>query len=317
MKIFYKKRFPSGRRDIYFCGIKIYSYNHKINQYKLVNYKTYNDLATDVKNNMHKIPTDIDLVVGVPRSGMIPAYIIGLALNKKVCSINEFLNGFYGDNGITRPINSSTMRVKRVLVVDDTVNTGTSINTVKRKLTQNYDDIDFFFLAVYSTDKKSDSFVDLSLAHLNQPRIFQWNYLYHNIIKYSCYDMDGVLCADPSDEENDDGEKYVHFIQNAKPLYVPNFNIGCIITSRLEKYRALTEKWLKDNNIKYDKLYMLDATAEQRRRNNLHAKFKAKIYKNLKDYVLFIESEPHQAAEIAKLSGKPCICCKNDKLYGG
>ena len=47
-------------------------------------------------------------------------------------------------------------------------------------------------------------------------------------------DIDGVLCADPTPEENDDGEKYRHFLLNAPPLFIPKVTIGTLVTSRLE-----------------------------------------------------------------------------------
>lgn len=50
-------------------------------------------------------------------------------------------------------------------------------------------------------------------------------------------DIDGVLCADPTPEENDDGEKYRHFLLNTPPLFIPKVTIGTLVTSRLEKYR--------------------------------------------------------------------------------
>ena len=41
--------------------------------FTMINYKTYNDLYADIIKNIHKIPHDIDMVVGVPRSGMLAA----------------------------------------------------------------------------------------------------------------------------------------------------------------------------------------------------------------------------------------------------
>ena len=122
------------------------------------------------------------------------------------------------------------------------------------------------------------------------------------------------LCVDPTAEENDDGEKYRRFILNARPLFVPNDKVKALVTSRLEKYRPETERWLAENGVKYEKLYMLDLPSrEERIRRGAHASFKAEIYKKLKDAHLFIESNPLQAAEIRRLSGKPVICTETDE----
>ena len=69
---------------------------------KSLNYKTYQNLILDIKNNINKIPFDIDLIVGIPRSGMIPAYMLGLMLSKQVCSLYEFLNEDFKTNTTVR-----------------------------------------------------------------------------------------------------------------------------------------------------------------------------------------------------------------------
>ena len=280
---------------------------------KPFNYKTYNDLAFDIKKNIEKIPSNIDLIVGIPRSGMIPAYIMGLALNKKVCSTTELVNGLMGNSGFTRK--TDTGKIKNILVVDDTVNTGLSLGKVKPLLAPLKRKYNIKYCAVYATNSQVAELVDIALNILPQPRMFQWNYQNHSFLANACFDMDGVLCWDPTDEQNDDGKRYIEFIKNADPLYVPKVPIGYIVTSRLEKYRKETEQWLAAHGIKYKKLYMLNKTAEERRRLGLHAPFKASVYKQITDSNMFIESNPTQAAKIANLSGKPCICCLNDKIY--
>lgn len=317
MKIFEKKKKDEDKREIYLCGHKVLSYRRKkvSKALKYANYKTYNDLVADIKSNLYLLPKDIDLVVGIPRSGMIPAYIIGLALNIRVCSLNEFLLGSLGTHGLTRKLNH-TDEVRNILIVDDSINSGLTFDKIKDDLNPFQDKYKFYFCAVYSADKSASQKIDVALKELPQPRIFEWNYMHHYFIKDACFDMDGVLCFDPTEQENDDGEKYLQFIQNAKPLYVPNFQIGYIVTSRLEKYRKETEAWLAQHNIKYKKLFMFKGTAEERRTLGLHADFKAQIYKSLNDSFLFIESNDKQAQRIAELTRKRCICCENDKMYG-
>ena len=54
---------------------------------------------------------------------------------------------------------------------------------------------------------------------------------------------------------------------------------------------------------------------EERIKQKIHSKFKAEQYKKLTDTVLFIESNPQQAREIALLSGKTVMCVANDEIY--
>ena len=61
---------------------------------------------------------------------------------------------------------------------------------------------------------------------------------------------------------------------------------------------------------------MLDLpTAEERRRLNIHHKFKAEVYSKHPLTRLFIESEVKQAIEIMRISGKPVYCIETNEMY--
>ena len=275
-------------------------------------FRTFGDLAHCIRTHLHKIPADVDLVVGLPRSGMIPAYTIALFLNKKCCSLDEFLSGTDISHGC-RPVASVPPR--KVLVVDDSCYSGRAIDLARERLKVFADDYEFVYAAVYGRTDSLEK-IDCCLEVVDGKRVWQWNYLNHSMARTACFDLDGVLCVDPTPEENDDGPKYLDFIKNAAPLYIPNYKIRAIVTSRLEKYRAQTEAWLRKHGVQYDELVMLDLpTAEERRRQNCHARFKADAYKERPETTLFVESEERQAKEIAFLSGKEVLCIATDELY--
>lgn len=320
MKIFRKERLADGRRHIFFCGMKIASYMHRHKKHfaaHKLSYKSYGDLIFDIKRNIVKIPSDIDLIVGVPRSGMVPAYMIGLALSKQVCSLPEFIAGMWGEHGQTRKIHTTT-KIKKVLIIDDTVSSGKSMTRVKERIAEIGLDkkYDCLYMAVYGANNDAFDYADIILEILPQPRMFAWNYLNHVYLENAGLNIDGVLCVDPTPEENDDGKNYVNFVLNARPLYLPKEKVAALITSRLEKYRPQTEQWLREHNVQYDKLYMLEnMTAEERRRKGVHAKHKANILKQHPEVSFFIESDPKQAQEIAKITGRPVFCSTNDEKY--
>ena len=56
-----------------------------------MNFVTFSALNNDVIKNLHKIPRDIDLVIGVPRSGLLVANMLALYLNKPLISIDMFI----------------------------------------------------------------------------------------------------------------------------------------------------------------------------------------------------------------------------------
>lgn len=171
----------------------------------------------------------------------------------------------------------------------------------------------FLFCAIYA-DQEAHPDADLVLEAVPMPRVFQWNFLHRSVAAQSCFDIDGVLCVDPTREENDDGERYRRFLNDARPLMTPTHRLGHLVTSRLERYRPETEAWLRAQGIEYDKLWMLDLpTAEERRKAGLHGRFKAEVYSRL-DAILFVESEERQAIEIAKLSGKPVLSIETQSI---
>lgn len=277
-----------------------------------MNFKNYTDLSKDILEGVKGIPSNIDLVVGIPRSGMVPAYMIGAQLNLPVTSLDTYLLGHNGSVG-ERKLKGPTDDFTHVLIVDDSVYSGEAITKAKIKLEEKRSAINHFFCAVYSATEDND-FVDFYFKYLPTPRVFQWNYKNHFITTQSCYDIDGVLCVDPTDEENDDGVNYRRFLLEAKPLFIPSYKIPCLVTSRLEKYRGETEAWLLKHNVDYDELIMLDLpSAKERRAKRIHGEFKANIFKE-REELYFIESNWRQAKTIFELTSKPVFCAENDVL---
>lgn len=131
-------------------------------------------------------------------------------------------------------------------------------------------------------------------------------------------DIDGLLCPDPSIEENDDGPAYLDFLRNAPALYSCRYKIKHLVTSRLEKYRLTTEDWLARKGIEFENLHMVDlptAKARSQKGPQFHALQKAEVYKSLSETRLFLESAKWQAELIAKYSGKPALSMENGLFY--
>lgn len=283
-----------------------------------MNFRTINDLNLVIYNNLHLIPSDIDLIVGIPRSGMLAASILALYLNFPLTDLYSLMKENIYQSGRTKVKKSwinTIQEAKKILIVEDSSSTGKSLEDAKALL----EDFRFKHKVVYLTifvTKKTVEYTDIYFEIVPVPRMFEWNYLHHKRVDRLCFDIDGVLCRDPLPEENDDGKKYVEFIRNAEAKVVPTCKIGYLITSRLEKYRKDTEYWLAKNNIKYDKLIMMPyASKEERLKYGNHGIYKGKKYKELGQTSLFVESEAKQAKEIASISGKAVFCIENHRLY--
>lgn len=277
-----------------------------------MNYKTISDLNQVILKRLYIIPRDIDLIVGIPRSGMFPANLMALYLNKPVTDLGSFINGHIYKAG-ERGRFFETRQYKRILIVDDSISSGSAMQKCKEQVKHLEHDFNIQYCVVYAIPGK-ENMVDYALDIVPQPRYFQWNILNHMILEKSCMDIDGVLCVDPKPEQNDDGEQYKDFILHAQPLFIPGARIGTLVTSRLEKYRKETEIWLEANKVKYNKLVMLNLPdKETRQKANCHASHKADEYK-LNYYKLFIESSLSQAIEINRRTGKPVLCTENFEM---
>lgn len=280
-----------------------------------MHFRSIKDLYQDVWSNLHRLPDDIDLVVGIPRSGMLPATMIALARNLPMADIDGFVEGRLLSMGHTRREEEGEARrtFRHVLVVDDSSRTGSSMREARAMLAGMADPPRFTFAVAYGTGATLAE-VDIALASVAEPRVFEWNVLHHPLVSRSCFDIDGVLCIDPTEAQNDDGAAYMDFLLTAAPLHRPRRQIAMLVTSRLEKYRPQTEAWLERNGIRYGELRMLDLPdAATRRRLRLHGSFKAEVYREA-DCALFIESELAQAREIARLSGKPVLSLQGPEM---
>lgn len=277
-----------------------------------MHFRSYGDLTQLVRRNIPRLPGDIDLVVYLPRSGIIPAAQIALHRNLPILSLDAYLQGRSPDDpsGVSaRARQGGQGDQGRVLVVDDSVGDGGALARARAALAAHPEagrrKVDF--LAVYWSGVPVEG-LDHWFEKLPRPRLFEWNALHHEGVGNFCVDIDGVLCPDPTRAQNDDGAGYAAFLRDA-PLQVrPTHEIGWLVSNRLETYRPQTEDWLARHGIRYRELILLDGvSAETRRRAGAHGWFKGRVFRDL-PAELFIESEPFQARDIAQIAVKPVLC---------
>lgn len=276
-----------------------------------IEYRSIVDMNNIIVKNLQKLPHDIDLVVGIPRSGMLPANLIALYLNKPFTDIDSFLKKrIYssGERGAFIDFKGSG----KILVVDDSIGSGHALHEAKNKLANISEEFSLKYVVIFAT-LKGTKLVDYYFEVIDSPRIFQWNIFHHKTyIPHSCFDIDGVLCQNPPFD--DDGPVYSEYLANAEPLYIPSLKIDTLVTCRLEKYRSITETWLRKNNVKYSKMIMLDfKTKEERQAWGKHGEYKPHIYRK-SDNILFVESSLNEAITISKISNKPVFCTENFEM---
>ncbi|WP_435074288.1 orotate phosphoribosyltransferase [Halorubrum sp. HHNYT27] len=276
-------------------------------------YRSVADLNEAARRFVQDHSLDVDLVVGIPRSGLLAANMLCLYLDVPMTDVDRFCEGRLMDTGARDDANRSFGDIDSVLVVDDSVKSGRQMTETRNRLDELDLPFDISYGAIYISPQGHD-YVDYWGEVVSAPRVFEWNLIHHPVLQYSCVDIDGVLCRDPTPEENDDGERYRAFLSDVEPNVVPNQQIGHLVTSRLETYRPETERWLDEHGIRYDTLTMMDLPSKQaRQERGNHARHKANAYEST-DAPLFIESDPRQAAAITERTGKPVFCYETKEM---
>lgn len=292
--------------------------------YEKGSFLTVNDLANDAFKLSSMLPHDVEAIVGVARSGITPANICATLLHKPLIAVRQTRNDVIDvGNGWRMGADKhvSIDRKRKVAVVDDTCMTGNSLRAIEPLLKKEFPN--HVTASVYVNPLASKK-PDLWVHDLAWPHILEWN-LFNSVLSPNCAtDFDGVLCYDCAGWQDDDGNKYVEFMKNAIPKYMSRRSvIPLIVTARIEKYRAVTEDWLRKHGIRWGKLVMHPAKSLAERRKDDIAAFKAKHYKAWAHGhvarpkpIMFIESEPLQAKRIAELSGLVVTCPSNTTVYG-
>ena len=279
-------------------------------------YRSVAELDDDVVEWLHHLPGDLELIVGIPRSGLLAASLLALHLNLPMTDVEGLIEGRVLQPGprYTGTVVGLLGEPRRVLVVDDSILLGRQLESVKKRIHAASLPHTIRYAALYpapGSEKKVDFFFEI----IETPRCFEWNVMHHPwVLSKTCMDIDGVLCRDPSSAENDDGPEYRQFLKRADRLYLPTAPIRWLVTARLEKYRSLTEEWLTTNGVEYSELVMMDyPDMAARRAANAYGSFKAEIYRRT-GAILFVESSPALAAEIAHYSGKSVFCLETRRM---
>jgi len=282
-----------------------------------MNFRTIAQMNDHIVAGLGKVPRDVDLIVGIPRSGMLSATMLALHLNTALTDVDGLLADKLMQAGISREKSQRIRYIsaaRKILVIDDSCFSGNQLRIVRERIKASGIQTHVIYAAIYVAPEVKDC-VDLYFDICPMPRMFEWNFMHHPGLQQACLDIDGVLCSDPTNDENDDGDNYIKFLDEAKPFWIPTVPVGWLVTSRLEKYRAQTENWLYKYGVKYGGLIMLNMeSAAERRAAKCHGRFKGDVYRS-KHAQIFIESDPLQSAEIAELACKAVFCVADRQVY--
>ncbi|MBQ7585359.1 MAG: hypothetical protein IJU40_03820, partial [Desulfovibrionaceae bacterium] len=124
-----------------------------------ISYKSYLDLSNDILNNLNKISFEPHLIVGIPRSGMVPSYYLSNLLNVPCLTLQEFklnTDPFYGVRKLKSIENFNSLKQIDVLLVDDSIFDGYQISKIIMTLPETYKNIKIIYhiMFVYTSGKE-------------------------------------------------------------------------------------------------------------------------------------------------------------------
>jgi orotate phosphoribosyltransferase len=263
-----------------------------------VNYRSFQHLNLSIVRNLHKLPKDVDLVVGVPRSGLLAANLLALHLNLPLADLDGFkAKRLLRGGARTERVKVDFDGIRNVIVLDDSLQSGHAMK-VARETLENLDfDKKLHFGVVYLKPGAQQP-IDFHLEECAMPRAFEWNMMHHSgVLIHSAMEIDGVLCHGPERKDLVSPDRYAEFITNARPNLRFTGKIGLLVTNRPESHRRETEAWLAGQGIDYGRLIMSEATRGSR-------DWKPEIYGSDRDLFVFFVGNVNDAKRLACRTGK-------------
>jgi len=283
-----------------------------------VNYVSWARLCVDVLD-ASSAWSDVVGVIGVPRSGLMVANRLALALNVPMGEPDTFRAAGFFHGGARYRDKRALPTEGRVLLLDDSTLSGRALGEAAEKLGGTLPgpfrcgSFEIIPAVFYATNPAMTS---RHLRVLPSPRIFAWNWAHCHAAREFLWDFDGVICEDPKTPE-DDEHRYVAELAGLRPRWVPTWPIRGIVTHRLERRRALTSVWLAAHGVEpLPPMIMRPeaSAAERRAQGDQDGTWKGRVYAADKGARLFVESDLRQAARIHDVSGKPVLCPLADEF---
>jgi hypothetical protein len=270
-------------------------------------------LVADTLRLVPRLPPDLSCVVGVARSGMLPATILGTALHLPLYALDQE-RGFVRDIGHGWRLRQRARRNGPVLVIDDTTGSGRSLRMTQRALAKCGGcpvNVSRAILASIYCNPESSLKPDLWAEDLHLPHLLEWNMFNSIVTSVAAFDMDGILCHDTESG----GEP-------GTPRYLPRREPIHIITGRPERDRAATLGWLETWGVQVASLTMgpWEVSPDWER----VAEYKAEAVRRFLEAAherpfgapMYVESCPQQAQRIATLTGVMVICPTSAEALG-
>lgn len=249
-------------------------------------YRAIRDLEATVSSGIASLHVKPDLVVGVPRSGILAGMFASMASGSPLTDIEGFERGevVFPEHG---KVDLSKSRRLSVLVIDDCVNSGISLDKIRARLLPYCDQHDFTFCVAYGP-RKHNKYTDIIFEQLAAPHIFEWNVMHHDLLLGAMVDIDEVIFGDAEPD-----------ICNA-PFRIATKPIGFGVTRLPETMRPRLEDALKRRGVTVKRIEMLGTNMQET------ARAKGACYLRTRSF-LYIARSTATADMVACAAAKPVL----------
>ncbi len=281
-------------------------------------YRSLRDMGKTITQNIHKIPPGVDLVVGIPGTGMLAGSLIALSLNTLATDLPGFIQNRTLRHGFTRNTKTGNLvprQARHVLLVTDSADSGNSLQKamdiistagIQQKITT---------CAVYCGPKQEKK-AEIIFEQMSPTHGFEWSLMHSPLLHQCCIDMDGLFIDLPMVAGMADMQAWREALNNARPLTVPTQPAGYLVTDHPDVFRNEIEDWLDAHKIRYKALHM-PGNGEVRVNQPVSppGTFKAQVYQTYPESPLFIESSDDLARRITYLTGRKVLSYCNQEIF--
>lgn len=279
---------------------------------------TYDSAVSMARRWAKQLPNEYDVIIGIPRAGLIPATILAETWGRPLSTPDDFVHDvlWQSERDAVHKV-SDVQRVRKVLLVDDTLQRGEAMTEARDMIAWYKPDVEVQMASLFSSAKGSEMGV-ASFQEKKPSEVLEWNFMsswcgYRGL---PSTDFDGVLCEDyprafhgtPETREN---VAYLGWLLGAKPyLAFPRFD--SVVTSRFERFRPETEEWLEKHRVQCERVVMMPDGMVRTFENVV--KFKAAALRAFGSS-WYLESSDAIASAVKRLSGIPVLSVREMKLY--
>lgn len=251
---------------------------------------------------------NFDVVVGVPRAGLLIANLLASKFGKPLSTPELFV-----EKKVWFPTPLLFKNMRRILIVEDSVDRGIALKLAQSQIQKMFPQVQVETASLFAT-KNAQDFLTYFYKKQVGAGFFEWNMLTSLASAAPLLvDCDGVLAENCRFDAITQSSQYIAWLDSAKPYMIPTYSFEGIMTGRLEKHRGQTEAWLQKHNVRYKKLLMLDLPDEAERNLEKVVAHKVRCIKSLSPFWVW-ESSIVEAKLIRKQVNALVLCVDTMEL---